>query len=141
MKLKYLLPAIMLGLLIFIFTASKFATGENTLSLIQNSLGIDYNSAEVLNVIIRKSAHVLVFGTLSVFLYFLLKRRYFLSWALATIYAISDEYHQSFVPGRTSTPYDVLLDSCAALVFIGMVRYIKTKETSKNRQNQEPPMH
>jgi VanZ family protein len=35
-------------------------------------------------------------------------------WAAAAIsfvYALSDEYHQSFVPGRDSDPLDVLVDS------------------------------
>jgi len=36
-----------------------------------------------------------------------------------------DEWHQSFIPSRTGTPKDVLLDSCAAiaaqiLVFLWM---------------------
>lgn len=34
--------------------------------------------------------------------------------AIATGYAISDEYHQSFVPGRDSDPFDVLVD-CAGI--------------------------
>jgi VanZ family protein len=31
------------------------------------------------------------------------------------ILASSDEYHQSFLPGRTSSPYDVLIDMSGAL--------------------------
>ncbi len=39
-----------------------------------------------------------------------------LAWALAVIgivaaYASSDEFHQSFVPGRTASIYDVMLDT------------------------------
>jgi VanZ family protein len=32
--------------------------------------------------------------------------------AISVLYAISDEIHQSFVPGRDSDPVDVLVDCC-----------------------------
>jgi VanZ family protein len=32
-----------------------------------------------------------------------------------------DEWHQSFLPNRTGTPWDVLLDGCGALVMMGIV--------------------
>jgi hypothetical protein len=37
-------------------------------------------------------------------------------WAiiLTVLYAISDEYHQSFIPGRTATVRDVMIDSAGA---------------------------
>ena len=53
-----------------------------------------------------------------------LKRRWWLaSFALVACVALSDEYHQSFVPSRTASPYDSLIDmaggaaalACAAL--------------------------
>jgi VanZ family protein len=30
--------------------------------------------------------------------------------------ASADEYHQSFLPNRTGSPWDVLLDCCGAIV-------------------------
>ena len=39
------------------------------------------------------------------------------AWAIATIYAISDEYHQRFVTGRHSSWVDVMIDSLGAGVF------------------------
>ena len=38
------------------------------------------------------------------------------AWAAAVAYAISDEVHQWFVPGRQSDPIDVLLDATGAAV-------------------------
>jgi VanZ family protein len=32
------------------------------------------------------------------------------------VIASADEFHQSFLPNRTSTPWDVLIDCCGALV-------------------------
>ncbi len=38
-------------------------------------------------------------------------------WALlgTALIASADEYHQSFLPNRTSSPWDVLLDCCGAI--------------------------
>ena len=34
--------------------------------------------------------------------------------ALATLYGVTDEFHQLFVPGRSADPYDVLADCIGA---------------------------
>lgn len=63
------------------------------------------------NLITRKLAHVSVYLVL-----FLLLNRSFedkrpiLAIYLALLYAISDEYHQSFVPLRKGDPLDVAID-------------------------------
>ena len=36
------------------------------------------------------------------------------AWALAVLYASTDEFHQLFVPGRTATLRDVLIDAAGA---------------------------
>ncbi len=36
------------------------------------------------------------------------------AWAIATFYGATDEYHQSFVPGRSSDLADVLADALGA---------------------------
>ena len=47
-------------------------------------------------------------------------------WAalvLTVLYAISDEVHQSFVPGRHPALYDVLFDAGGALAMVLLIRY------------------
>ena len=39
-----------------------------------------------------------------------------LGFLIAAGYAVTDEYHQSFVPGRTASTRDVLIDSTGALL-------------------------
>jgi VanZ family protein len=39
------------------------------------------------------------------------------AWAVATLYAATDEFHQTFVQGRHGTPVDVAIDSMGAAVF------------------------
>jgi VanZ family protein len=40
--------------------------------------------------------------------------------AITLAYAISDEYHQSFVEGRHGSPVDVLIDTVGVVIAIGI---------------------
>ncbi len=64
-----------------------------------------------------KAAHLLVFGVLGLLLAFALTppaaaswRRVLLITALVTVYGVTDELHQYFVPGREASAWDVLAD-------------------------------
>jgi VanZ family protein len=41
-----------------------------------------------------------------------------LAWVGTAVVATLDEWHQSFIPSRTGSPRDVLLDSVAGLFFL-----------------------
>ena len=41
-------------------------------------------------------------------------RALLLAWAIATIYGVTDEWHQSFVPGRMADVRDVVADAAGA---------------------------
>jgi VanZ family protein len=60
--------------------------------------------------ILRKLAHVFEYAVLGALLARAL-RRPGLAFALAVLYAASDELHQTFVPGRHGSPVDVAIDS------------------------------
>ncbi len=64
-----------------------------------------------------------------------------LIWAflLVTIYGISDEIHQAFVPGRTPDPLDVAADSVGAilgLVFFLLARHFLKKPAEILEKNE-----
>jgi VanZ family protein len=65
----------------------------------------------------KKAAHFCVYAALALLAQRALYRR---SWALAgalllaVLYAASDEWHQSFVPGRHPAATDVLIDTAGA---------------------------
>jgi VanZ family protein len=90
------------------------------------------------NVPIRKLAHALEYGILC-----LLARRAFgqsgniferhpnlFALALSALYALSDEYHQSFVPGRSATITDAGVDTIGA---ISALFILKAKTIFSNR--------
>ncbi len=61
----------------------------------------------------------------------ILRRRWFLAaLALVAVYALSDEFHQSFVPSRTASVYDSMIDTAggfSALVLCALWRKIKNE--------------
>ena len=58
---------------------------------------------------------------------------FLVSFILATLYAMSDEYHQLFTPGRHASPYDVLIDSAGSAVFLAVL-YVKRRSTELPKQ-------
>jgi VanZ family protein len=66
-------------------------------------------------IVLRKLAHVAGYLVLTILLLRALHRSDVAAAmpaaiVLALAYAVSDEWHQSFVPGRTATPQDVAID-------------------------------
>ena len=51
-----------------------------------------------------------------------------LAWLLAILYAVSDEYHQSFVRGRSPSAWDVIVfDNLGAGISIWLTHVCKEK--------------
>jgi len=79
------------------------------------------------DIIARKAAHMFVFGVLARLLARALMGssrgswKKIFAWALALsfLYACSDEYHQSFVPGRSCSAVDVTIDTVGAWLALG----------------------
>jgi VanZ family protein len=67
---------------------------------------------------LRKLAHLMVFAVLTVLLYRAFRlhmarptHAWLLAMFVAVLYACSDEWHQTFVPGREGTVRDLVIDS------------------------------
>ena len=77
---------------------------------------------EKLHPIIRKLAHfgvytVVGFSIMGFMCTFDMRNifKFFISLGIGVTYAITDEVHQSFIPGRTASIWDVLIDSCRGI--------------------------
>jgi VanZ family protein len=91
---------------------------------------------------VRKLAHVSEYAVLAVLLYravvhTTLKGRRALSAALVLVlcaaYAASDEFHQSFVPSRTASVRDVMIDICGATLALILYWSIATRRIIASR--------
>jgi VanZ family protein len=88
--------------------------------------------------IIKKGLHFAIFGILSLLYLYTLKRSrpllktglkvFLVSLFLTAIYAMLDEYHQSFTPGRHPSVYDVLIDTGGAITFLGTAYVARGKK-------------
>jgi VanZ family protein len=58
------------------------------------------------------------------------KRVWWQSWLIAILYAATDEFHQSFTPGRHPRVTDVMIDAIGAAV--GMVVAIRRTATNSS---------
>lgn len=98
------------------------------------------NLKRILDRSVRKTAHMILFAVLSVFIYLLLKSlglseldSLIYTLVLSGIYAGCDELHQSFINGRDSQFIDVCVDEFGAV--IGMVlTWLSSKIKNKRLQ-------
>lgn len=91
------------------------------------------------NHMLRKIAHFTFYMIMGVFasnaMYHLrVKKRYWIlvSMLICVLFAMSDEFHQVFVPGRVPLITDVLIDSCGALLGTTLYSMIRKVNYSKS---------
>ena len=96
--------------------------------------------ARTLNNLVREAAHMLEFAALAVPVYlffstFRLSRgwRGIAAFAVCLLYAVSDEAHQIFVPGRAAELLDVLMDSCGAALSVTVMHLLSKRRMKKQR--------
>lgn len=123
-KLLRFIPALLIMGVIFFFSSQ---TGDESTAVsdevIWATAGSDMVGSELVTVIVRKSAHFLEYAALGAMVYFGLRgygdekrqgRKVGFSGLFGGLYAVTDELHQYFVPGRACMVRDVLLDTCGA---------------------------
>ncbi len=88
-----------------------------------------------LDLIIKKGLHLAAYGVLAGLFWRALGRRPaasrgMISWTLAVLYAATDEYHQTFVPGRHGRVMDLLFDGAGALLALWLIQRWERRRTS-----------
>jgi VanZ family protein len=125
-RLRYWLPVVAWAALISFLSTDSFSsehTGTIVLVVLRWFLPHASDATlELLHLLIRKCAHLTEYFIFSLLLLRAIRgteRGWRLRWALLALaiaagYAGLDEFHQSFVPSRTSSARDALLDATGA---------------------------
>jgi len=126
-------PLVVWAVLIFIGSGDVLSASHTSILVSVAHYLFPTASAETLAVfhlLIRKAGHLTEYAILAALAARafrtssrdLLRRRWF--WAaltLVVLYALSDEFHQSFVPSRGASIYDSLIDSVGGLIGLMIV--------------------
>ncbi|HEY2393689.1 MAG TPA: VanZ family protein [Candidatus Angelobacter sp.] len=147
-KLRAWIPTLLWLCVLAIFSTDMFSA-EHTGSLLAKILDTLFPSLsaerfELIHFLVRKSAHFCSYGLLSAFSFFSWRatfpapRRWTVLWAalgLLTAFAGGslDEFHQSFVPSRTSSFHDVLIDTAGGLFFQIVIAVWLTRKASSRQ--------
>jgi VanZ family protein len=90
------------------------------------------------DLIVKKGGHALGYGLLALSYLHGLKgngqddrsRWFYIAWAMAILYSATDEFHQSFVPGRHPEVTDVMIDAIGAAIMLFLFNQHGKKTTS-----------
>lgn len=113
-------PSVLMMILIFIMSSFAAADSDQQSGLIVNALTTafpDLKNVEFLVTIIRKTAHFLeyaLFGFLTARSFKLSNKSTWFAVPFCALYAATDEFHQTFIPGRSGELTDILLDTAGA---------------------------
>jgi VanZ family protein len=117
MILSRWLPAILLMMAIFIFSSIPAK---------------EMPSFGFWDTLVKKGGHAIGYGMLALMYWFALKwekKRLWLAFLMAVLYALLDEFHQSFVPGRHPSLVDALvIDTGGTLVALAGMWWVRQKK-------------
>ena len=132
--MKKIIPVLLAVLMIAIFLLSAQPADDSSLTsshfaefAVKVLFHHEYNTltpefikqaVSALTFIVRKTAHFSEYALLGFLWYLLLKNTkngIFLSLGMTFLYAVSDEFHQMFVAGRSAQFRDVMIDTAGGL--------------------------
>ena len=87
--------------------------------------------------LVKKGGHMLGYGLLAISYWFGFdweRKKRPIAWLFAVLYAMTDEFHQSFVAGRHPSMWDVVIfDNFGALISLWLPGlFVKQKRPDKN---------
>ena len=116
--LKYWLPPILWGLIIFSFSSLQVGSS---------------NEIYWKDFVIKKTAHIVEYAILAVLLYRAMigsdiekKKAIIFAILIVSLYGFTDEFHQSFTPGREPRIRDVIIDTIGGA--LGVLTFCKVLE-------------
>ncbi|MGA9192182.1 MAG: VanZ family protein [Anaerolineales bacterium] len=88
--------------------------------------------------LVKKSGHAIGYAMLGLSYFYALPQRlnsgyrWLTALMMVVLFALSDEFHQSFVQGRTSSLRDVMIDSVSAAVFVAVAAIYSSNSSSSS---------
>jgi len=145
-------PLVLWAALIFIGSSSVLS-GSNTSVVLRPVLWLFPHASEatlaLVHFLIRKAGHLTEYAILALLTARafrtsareLLRIRWFwVSLLFVVAYSLSDEFHQSFVPSRTASIYDSMIDSVGGFVALTMLwRRVHQREGGPAQGTSNPP--
>ena len=137
-------PLVVWATLIFIGSSSALS-GTNTSVVLRPVLWLFPHASEgtlaLIHFLVRKAGHLTEYAILALLAARafrtstreLLRTRWFwVSLLFVVAYSLSDEFHQSFVPSRTASIYDSMIESVGG--FVALVLLVIRQRSSQNRE-------
>ena len=105
---------------------------------------ISWATLNAIQTIIRKLGHVTEYAILAALMWRALRGGtvwksktsilFAIVWIACAVFAASDEFHQSFVPSRTASFHDVVIDIWGALIGLSICVALATRKVVKERR-------
>ena len=142
---KRLFPLVITILIMaFIFLQSALPADlskEESNLIVQALIEFLHVDAKILSFAVRKCAHFTEYLLLGMSLFAAVReydpvrlerneqwqRTALLSWGIGTLYALTDEIHQAFVPGRSCEIRDMLIDSCGVAAGVLIMAALRSR--------------
>ena len=146
--LKYWLPVLLWMIFIFIGSTDLMSAEHTSRFLVPflRWVAPDISTATIASIqwAVRKCAHLAEYAILAALFYRAFRqgqnnfwRAAALTLVVAAIYASLDEFHQSFIPSRTGSPWDVMIDTCGAVIGLAICAAFRHK--TRDATGRRPP--
>lgn len=133
---KWLAWALVVGWMGLIFylshqpasASSALSSGvvQTIVSFVESIFSVPLADSDLLHVIVRKGAHLFAYFVLALFVFHAFQVSMWTKRAtigmtivVCVLYAVTDEVHQLFIPGRSGQVTDVLIDTIGSVLGIG----------------------
>jgi VanZ family protein len=147
--LKYWLPVLIWLGLIFVGSTDVLSAEQTSRFLVPFLRWLDPQisvaTIAAVHLTVRKLGHITEYAILAMLLWRGLRHGthlqakmsilFSLAWLAAAIFAVTDEFHQSFVPSRTASPIDVMIDICGAMIGLIICLTFAARGRLPNRQS------
>ena len=124
---------------IFIMSSFNATESSNQSNIIVNIIVniFNINNINLVSFIIRKLAHFTEYLILGILTYNLINnhnKKTYIAIIICVLYAISDEIHQMFVPGRSCQILDMTIDSIGSITGIYLLKLINKYKTERRKK-------